>query len=150
MVAKNLGDWLAWLTRVRFLLITMLMVLVVILQEYTSLAVPPRPFLSLIILWYTLATFYAILLRWMPVARWLAPLEIVCDLFLVTGLVLLTGGHESYFIPLYLLAIIMASILFSRRMHVSGRRAELHSARGRRWKWCTTTFCRAPRWTCPT
>ena len=49
MVAKNLGDWLAWLTRVRFLLITMLMVLVVILQEYTALTVPPRPFLSLII-----------------------------------------------------------------------------------------------------
>ena len=36
MVAKNLGDWLAWLTRVRFLLITMLMVVVVILQEYTA------------------------------------------------------------------------------------------------------------------
>jgi two-component system sensor histidine kinase PilS (NtrC family) len=115
LVAKNVGDWLAWLTRVRFLLITTLMVVVVILQEYTALAVPPRPFLSLIILWYTLATFYAILLRWTPVARWLAPLEIVCDIFLVTGLILLTGGHESYFIPLYLLAIIMASILFSRR-----------------------------------
>ena len=115
LVAKNVGDWLAWLTRVRFLLITTLMVVVVILQEYTALAVPARPFLSLIILWYTLATFYAILLRWTPVARWLAPLEIVCDLFLVTGLILLTGGHESYFIPLYLLAIIMASILFSRR-----------------------------------
>jgi two-component system sensor histidine kinase PilS (NtrC family) len=115
LVGKNVGDWLAWLTRVRFLLITMLMVVVVILQGYTGLVVPPRPFLSLIILWYTLATFYAILLRWVPVARWLAPLEIVCDLFLVTGLILLTGGHESYFIPLYLLAIIMASILFSRR-----------------------------------
>jgi two-component system sensor histidine kinase PilS (NtrC family) len=115
MVAKNVGDWLVWLTRVRFLLITMLMTVVVILQGYAGLAVPPRPFLSLIILWYTLATFYAILLRWMPVARWLAPLEIVCDLLLVTGLILLTGGHESYFIPLYLLAIIMASILFSRR-----------------------------------
>jgi len=114
-VAKNLGDWLAWLTRVRFLLITLLMVVVVILQEYTHLAVPARLFLSLIILWYTLATFYSILLRWVPVARWLAPLEIVCDLFLVTGLIYLTGGQESYFIPLYLLAIIIASILFSRR-----------------------------------
>ena len=114
-MAQNLGEWLAWLTRVRFLLITLLMVVVVILQEYTRLPVPARYFLSLVILWYTLATFYAILLRWVPAARWLAPLEIVCDLFLVTGLVYLTGGHESYFIPLYLLAIIIASILFSRR-----------------------------------
>lgn len=116
MVARNVGDWLSWVTRVRFLLITMLMVVVVILQEYTALQVSARWFLSLIILWYTLATFYSILLRWVPVAWWLAPLEIVCDLFLITGLVLLTGGHESYFIPLYLLAIIMASILFSRRV----------------------------------
>jgi len=115
MVAENLGEWLVWLTRVRFLLITLLMVVVVILQEYTHLAVPARLFLSLIILWYTLATFYSILLRWVPVVRWLAPLEIVCDLLLVTGLIYLTGGHESYFIPLYLLAIIIASILFSRR-----------------------------------
>jgi two-component system sensor histidine kinase PilS (NtrC family) len=114
-VAQNLSDWLIWLTRVRFLLITLLMVVVVILQEYTHLLVPARLFLSLVILWYTLATFYSILLRWAPVARWLAPLEIVCDLLLVTGLIYLTGGHESYFIPLYLLAIIIASILFSRR-----------------------------------
>jgi two-component system sensor histidine kinase PilS (NtrC family) len=112
---QNLGDWLAWLTRVRFLLITLLMTVVVILQEYAHLAVPPRYFLALMILWYSLATFYAILLRWMPVARWHASLEIVCDLFLVTGLVYATGGHESYFISLYLLAIIIASILFSRR-----------------------------------
>jgi two-component system sensor histidine kinase PilS (NtrC family) len=34
---------------------------------------------------------------------------------MVTGLVYITGGHESYFISLYLLAIIIASILFSRR-----------------------------------
>jgi two-component system sensor histidine kinase PilS (NtrC family) len=113
--AKNMGDWLAWLTRVRFLMVTTLMVVVVALQGYAGLIVPARPFLSLIFLWYTLATFFSILLRWTPALRWLAPLEIGCDLLMVTGLVLLTGGHESYFIPLYLLAIIMAGILFSRR-----------------------------------
>ncbi len=57
----------------------------------------------------------SILLRWVPLARWHAPLEIVCDLVMVTGLVYVTGGQESYFISLYLLAIIVASILFSRR-----------------------------------
>ena len=34
---------------------------------------------------------------------------------MVTGLVYVTGGQESYFISLYLLAILVASILFSRR-----------------------------------
>ena len=89
--------------------------LVVCLQQYTQLEVPLRYFVPLVVLWYTLAIFYVILLRWVPLARWHAPLEIICDLLMVTGLVYVTGGHESYFISLYLLAIIVASILFSRR-----------------------------------
>jgi two-component system, NtrC family, sensor histidine kinase PilS len=113
--APNLEDWLGWLTRVRFLLITILLALVVVLQQYTQLIVPVRYFVPLIVLWYTLAFFYGILLRWVPLARWHAPLEVVCDLVMVTGLVYVTGGHESYFISLYLLGIIVASILFSRR-----------------------------------
>lgn len=114
-LAQNAGDWLSWLTRTRFLLITVLLAIVVVLQNFTPLVVPMRYFLPLAILWYTLATFYVILLHWVPLARWHAPLEIVCDLLMVTGLVYVTGGNESYFIPLYLLAIIVSSILFSRR-----------------------------------
>ena len=110
-----MGDWLDWLTRIRFLLITVLLAIVVVLQNFTPLIVPMRYFVPLVILWYTLATFYVILLRWVPLARWHAPLEVICDLLMVTGLVYVTGEHESYFISLYLLAIIVASILFSRR-----------------------------------
>jgi two-component system sensor histidine kinase PilS (NtrC family) len=112
---QNVEEWLGWLTRVRFLLITLLLALVVVLQQYTQLIVPVRYFVPLIVLWYTLAFFYMILLRWVPLARWHAPLEIACDVVMVTGLVYVTGGHESYFISLYLLEIIVASILFSRR-----------------------------------
>ncbi|MFY9583673.1 MAG: PAS domain S-box protein, partial [Candidatus Acidiferrales bacterium] len=111
----NLSEWLVWLTRVRFLLITFLLAIVLILRDYSQLFVPTKYFVPLIVLWYTLAIFYAILLRWIPQARWHAPLEMVCDLLMVTGLVYVTGSHESYFISLYLLAIIVASILFSRK-----------------------------------
>src|SRR3984957_2109998 len=113
--SPNITEWLNWLVQVRFLMITVLLGIVVVLQQYTHLAVPTRPFAQLIVLWYTLAIFYAIILRWIPVARWHAPLEIICDLLMTTGLVYVTGGHESYFISLYLLAMIGASILFSRR-----------------------------------
>jgi two-component system, NtrC family, sensor histidine kinase PilS len=112
---QNLGDWLRWLNGVRFLVITLLLAIVIVLEQYTQIAVPFRYFVPLVILWYTLALFYVILLHWVPIARWHAPLEITCDLLLVTGLVYVTGGHESYFISLYLLLIIVASILFSRR-----------------------------------
>ena len=114
-LSPNTSDWLGWLTRVRFLLITLLLAVIVVLQQYTQLVVPVRYFVPLIVLWYTLAIFYAIVLRWVPLGRWHAPLQIVCDVILVTGLVYVTGGHESYFISLYLLAIIVTSILFSRR-----------------------------------
>src|SRR5580700_30132 len=112
---QNLGDWLRWLNRVRFLVVTLLLGIVLVLEQYTEFAVPLRYFVPLIILWYTLGLFYLILLHWVPVGRWHAPLEIVSDLLLVTGLVYVTGGHESYFVSLYLLTIIVASILFSRR-----------------------------------
>jgi len=58
---------------------------------------------------------FVILLKWIPEARWHAPLQIVADLALVTGLVYSTGAQESYFISLYLLVILMASVLFERR-----------------------------------
>jgi two-component system sensor histidine kinase PilS (NtrC family) len=51
----------------------------------------------------------------MPQARWHAPLQITCDLLMVTGVVYATGIQDSYFVSLYLLAILMASVLFSRR-----------------------------------
>ena len=114
-ITQNVREWLAWLNRVRFLLITFLLLIVLALRDYTQLAVSARYFIPLVVLWYTLAIFYAILQRWIPQARWHAPLQMVCDLLLVTGLVYVTGGHESYFISLYLLAIIVAAILFNPR-----------------------------------
>ena len=99
-----------WLGRVRFLVITFLVGIVIAARQLTPLAVPLRSFVPLIVLWYTLAIFYVILQRWIPRARWHAPLQIICDLLMVTGVVYITGGQDSYFISLYLLAIMMASI----------------------------------------
>jgi two-component system, NtrC family, sensor histidine kinase PilS len=111
----NVSDWLAWLGRVRFLAISFLVAIVIAARHLTPMPVPVRSFVQLIALWYTLAIFYVILRRWVPLARWHAPLQIACDLLLVTGVVYATGMQDSYFVSLYLLAILMASVLFSRR-----------------------------------
>ncbi len=113
-MTQNVAAWLNWLSRVRFFLITLLLALVLVLGKTSQLEVSTRLFLPLMILWYTLAIIYAILMRWMPVASWHGPVQLVCDLLLVTGLIYLTGTQDSYFIWLYPLAIIVASILFSR------------------------------------
>ena len=111
----NVSEWLSWLGRVRFLAITFLVGIVIAARNLTPMSLPLRPFVQLIALWYTLAIFYVILRRWVPQARWHAPLQIACDLLSVTGIVYVTGMQDSYFVSLYLLAILMASVLFSRR-----------------------------------
>lgn len=111
----SVSEWLPWLGRVRFLVITFLVGVVVAVHQLTPVVIPVRAFISLIIFWYTLAVVYVILRRWIPQARWHAPLQVVCDLVIVTGVVYATGGQDSYFLSLYLLVILMSSVLFSRR-----------------------------------
>src|SRR6202451_4423976 len=111
----NVSEWLSWLGRVRFLGITFLVGIVIAARHLTPMPVPVRAFVQLIALWYTLAIFCVILRRWVPLAGWHAPLQIACDLLLITGVVYATGVQDSYFVSLYLLAILMASVLFSRR-----------------------------------
>src|SRR5215469_10164945 len=113
-LTQNVAAWLGWLSRVRFFLITLVFALVLVLSHTSQLVVATRYFIPLMILWYTLAIVYTILMRWMPVASWHGGVQLFFDLLLVTGLVYLTGTQDSYFIWLYPLAIIVASILFSR------------------------------------
>ncbi len=114
-MTQNVAAWLHWLSRVRFFLITLVLTLVLVLGKSSQMEVSTRLFIPLVILWYTLAVLFSILLRWMPDALWHGPVQMVCDLLMVTGLVYLTGTQDSYFIWLYPTAIIVASILFSRK-----------------------------------
>lgn len=109
------NEWLSWLGRVRFLIITFLVASVLVVRELTTIPLPLHGFVPLILLWYTLAIAYLILQRWAPDAKAHAPVQTICDLALITGVVYITGAQESYFASLYLLAILMASVLFSRR-----------------------------------
>ena len=117
--AVDLRVWLFWLARVRFVIITVLFSVVLVLQKYTALPAPARYFVPLVLIWYTLALFFGLLMRALPpfaaMPRWLAPVQVTCDLLMTTGVVFVTGGHESYFISLYLLGILFSSILFTRR-----------------------------------
>ena len=114
-LTQNTSQWLGWLGRVRFLVISFLLAVVLAVHQLTPLPLVTKYFVPVILLWYFLGTCYVILLRWIPTARWHAPLQITGDLILITGMVYSTGGHESYFISLYLLAILMGSVLFERR-----------------------------------
>ena len=115
-LTQNVNEWLGWLTRVRLLVITLVLSVVFLLRQYSFLSVQTRHFVPLIVVWYALGILHGLLLHWLPLKRWHAPLELVCDLVMITCLVYITGAHDSYFVSLYLLTIIVASILFSPKM----------------------------------
>ena len=108
-------EWLAWLTRVRLLVIALILSIGIAWPSYLPIAGSSRYFLPLIIVWVLVATVQVVLVRWLPRVAWHGPLQVVCDVLMISALVYATGLQESYFISLYLLAIIVASILFSRR-----------------------------------
>ena len=109
------SEWLEWLTRVRLLTITLILTVGVVWPQYLPGFSTNRFFLPLIIFWITLGILHLILLRWLPQARWHGGLQVTGDVVMISLLVYSTGLQESYFISLYLLVIIVASILFSRR-----------------------------------
>ena len=107
-------EWLDWLTRVRLLLVALILAVGVIWPRSVSSPRNEHYFLPLIVFWITLGTIHIIFLRWIPNSRWLGAMQVVGDMAMVSVLVYDTGLHDSYFVSLYLLVIIVGSILFSR------------------------------------
>jgi len=112
---KTKREWLQWLTRVRLLMIVLILAVGVFWPQYANGQSVSKLFLPIIMLWLTLGFLQLILVRWIPDAPWHGGLQVGCDLLLITAAVYVTGLQDSYFISLYLLAIIVASILFSRQ-----------------------------------
>lgn len=113
--ASQTVEWLPWFGRVRFLVITFLVAIVVAVREFTPIPLPVRSVVPVIVCWYGLAGMYMGLRKWLPKSRWHAPLQTAGDLLVITGVVYATGAQDSYFISLYLLTILMGSALFARR-----------------------------------
>jgi two-component system, NtrC family, sensor histidine kinase PilS len=108
--------WLEWLTRVRLLMIALILAVGVVWPQYVPAAGSPRYFLPIVILWITISILHLILVKLLPADSWLGALQVSCDVLMITGIVYATGLQDSYFTSLYLLVIIIASILFSRRV----------------------------------
>src|SRR5712692_6319825 len=109
-------EWLDWLTRVRLLMIVLILGVGAVWPQYFPNSNANRYFLPLIILWITQGILHLILVRWIPGAPWHGGLQVASDVVMISALVYATGLQDSYFISLYLLVIIVASILFSRRV----------------------------------
>ena len=107
-------NWLAWLVKVRILILTFLLGLELVVAQFTPTPLPIRLFVSTILLWYTLSLFYVLLLSFWQEHRMQASLQVLTDLVLVSLVVHETGGWDSSLNFLYPLVIIVASVLMPR------------------------------------
>src|SRR5580704_1136243 len=107
-------NWLAWLVKVRILILTFLLGIELAVAQLTPTPVPMRLFLCTICFWYSLSLFYVLLLSVWQEHRLQASLQVLTDLILVSLVVHETGGWDSSLNFLYPLVIIVASLLLSR------------------------------------
>jgi two-component system, NtrC family, sensor histidine kinase PilS len=107
--------WLAWLVKVRILILTVLLGIELAIAQFTPVAFPVRLFVDAILLAYTISVFHLLLLHFWNDPKLQASLQVGTDLLLVALLIYVTGGVDSSLNFLYPLVIIVASILLPRR-----------------------------------
>jgi two-component system sensor histidine kinase PilS (NtrC family) len=106
--------WLAWLVKVRIIILTFLLGIELAIARLTPSPLPLRLFIDAILLWYTISVFYLLLLSFWEELRIQSLLQVLTDLALVTLVVYATGGIDSSLNFLYPLVIIVACILLPR------------------------------------
>src|SRR5579863_7514939 len=106
--------WLAWLVKVRIIILTFLLGIELAIARLTPNPFPLRLFIECILLWYAISIFYVALLSFWEHHRVQSLLQVLTDLALVTLIVYSTGGVDSSLNFLYPLVIIVASILLPR------------------------------------
>lgn len=106
--------WLAWLVKVRVIILTFLLGVELAIAQLTLTPLPLRLFISAMVLWYALSLFFVLLLSFWQEYRIQALLQVLSDLAMVTLVVYTTGGVDSTLNFLYPLVIIVACILLPR------------------------------------
>ena len=106
--------WLAWLVKVRILILTLLLGIELAVARLTPSSLPVGLFVFTILFWFAISIFYVLLLSVWQEYRIQAALQVITDLALVTMVVHVTGGADSPLNFLYPLVIIVSCILLPR------------------------------------
>jgi two-component system sensor histidine kinase PilS (NtrC family) len=110
----NERTWLAWLVKVRIIIITFLLGIGLTIISLTRTNIDSRLFASVISLWYTIAVFFVLLHHLWEDSKLQARLQVLTDLAFATALIYVTGGIDTSFNFIYPLVIIIAAILLPR------------------------------------
>ncbi len=102
---------LLWLITARAAVISVLLGSAVLIQIKSPGSFPIDPYFFLLGLTFALTVVYSLTLRQAERHRWLVDLQLAADAGIVSAIVYLTGGVNSYFSTLYALPIVAASML---------------------------------------
>ena len=124
----NLRSRLSTLIAARVVIGTLLLGSAILIQISRPGAFPVDPFFTLIGITYALSVLYLATLRFAERHPWLVDLQFGADAVLVSAFIHVTGGIASNFSSLYLLPVIAASMIRSRRvaLQVAGLSSTLY------------------------
>ena len=105
---------LAWLAKVRIIILTFLLGIELAIARLTPSTLPVRLFVDIVLLWYAISVFYLLLISFWEEHRIQSLLQVLTDLALVSMVVYATGGVDSSLNFLYPLVIIVACIMLPR------------------------------------
>ena len=111
---QNLLFKIKWLTIIRIIVATIILGSITILQIKQTQA-SLFPFFTLIAVIYLLTALYGFILRLGPKPIFFAYTQILGDIIIETALIFYTGGIRSPFSFTYIITIITASIVLSRK-----------------------------------
>lgn len=115
--SDQLQQWLAWIIKIRFIIITFVFAINIFLTRLLGHAGAPAsavPFIEVIVVWYVLGVFYLVynqLSRDLPLQAYV---QIFGDVVLITAVVHVTGNLDSNYLTLYFLVVIMGSVVLPR------------------------------------
>jgi signal transduction histidine kinase len=112
---KDRSRYVFWLIIIRMVALTSLFVSAVVVQYSTSSFFSLYPFYYLIFLSYFLSLVYFIFYILAKNYTFQTYLQIIVDLFLITGFVYISGGLNGSFYFLYIFGIIAVSIILSAK-----------------------------------
>lgn len=112
---KNIREWLSWLIKLRIVVATTLLGVILGVESAVSLNEAAKGLSRVVVAIYIISAIHYLVLRFHKKYVWQAYLQTCSDLLVISAIIYCTGGIDSYFLFLYLLSIIMASILLYRR-----------------------------------
>ncbi len=110
----NERSWLAWLVKVRVIIISFLLAVELLIINLVPNHVPATIFVAVVMVWFAVSVFLIFLHSLWREYKVQAITQIFVDLAFTTAVVYVTGGIDTFFNFLYPLVIIVASILLPR------------------------------------